>query len=71
MLYFKYLRVERGWSQAELARRTGMHPSSISRIETGHMRPYPSQVNKIAGALDIDADDVMKEVSHDGPPAAN
>ena len=40
-----------GWSQAEPARRTGMHPADISRIESGRLRPYPSQIRKIESAL--------------------
>jgi len=71
VLNFKFRRLLRGWSQAELARRANLHPSTISRIETGYVRPYPVQVEKIAKALQIAKDDVMKEVeTSDGPPAA-
>ena len=67
MFRFKCQRAKKGWSQAELARRTGMHPSTISRIETGQMRPYPSQVKKIASVLGIAEDDVMEEVGGGDP----
>ena len=71
MLHFKYLRlIEKGWSQAELARHASLHPSTISRIETGMQKPYPSELTKIAAALDITEDEVMREVSHDGSSIA-
>ena len=46
-------RNQRGWSRAELARRAGMHPSTVSLIESGRLVPYPSQVEKLADALGI------------------
>jgi ribosome-binding protein aMBF1 (putative translation factor) len=44
-------RKRRGWSQAELARRAEMHPSSMCSIESGRLVPYPAQVEKLAAAL--------------------
>jgi len=44
-------RKRRGWSQSELARRAGMHNSTVSLIEHGRMTPYQSQLDKLAGAL--------------------
>jgi transcriptional regulator with XRE-family HTH domain len=44
-------RKRRGWSQAELARRAWLNPNTISLIETGRLRPYPSQLRKICTAL--------------------
>lgn len=49
-------REARSWSQAELARRAGLHASTISLLESGRLVPYPSQVEKIAAALDLPAD---------------
>lgn len=40
-----------GLSQSELARRTGMHPSTVSLIVRGRMVPYESQLARIASAL--------------------
>ena len=48
------LRQERGWSQAELARQTGMHPSTVSLIERGRILAYPGQILKISKALGIE-----------------
>lgn len=50
----KLLRIERerrGWSQAELARRAGMHPATVSLVERGRLTAYPQQLAKLARAL--------------------
>jgi len=44
-------RVSNGWSRAELARRAGLHPSTVGAIESGRLRPYTAQLAKIALAL--------------------
>ena len=46
-------RKARGWSQAELARRARLHPSDISRFESGRAIPYPIQLQKLAQALGV------------------
>ena len=46
-------RTLRGWTQAELARRAGLHPSTVCQIEKGRFRPYPSQLTKLARALQV------------------
>jgi len=45
-------RVSNGWSRAELARRAGLHPSTVGSIESGRLRAYPGQLAKIARALE-------------------
>lgn len=50
MKRMQQMRLERGWSRAELARRARMDPSDVGRIENGLMRPYPSQAVKLAHA---------------------
>ena len=42
-----------GWSQSELARRSGVHCTTISQIEGDKLKPYPSQLKKLADALDV------------------
>jgi transcriptional regulator with XRE-family HTH domain len=46
-------RSRRGWSRAELARRAGLNASTVGLIESGRLNPYPSQLVKIARALNI------------------
>jgi transcriptional regulator with XRE-family HTH domain len=54
----KYLRKEKGWSQAELAHRVGVAPSSIYNWESGRYEPRASQLRDLAAALDVKMDDI-------------
>jgi transcriptional regulator with XRE-family HTH domain len=52
---------ERRWvTQTELAERTGLTVSTISRLEQGHQRPRISTVRKLAEALDINTEDLVE-----------
>lgn len=46
----------RGWSQAELARRAEMHPTTVCQIENRRTVPYPVQLAKLAAALEWTGD---------------
>lgn len=48
----KLARVQRGLTQAELAKRVGTKQTSISRLESGKVSPSISFLNQIAIALD-------------------
>ena len=50
----KALRVERGWSLAEVSRRTGMPVSSLSKIENDKMDLTPAKLLRISVALETD-----------------
>lgn len=50
---FRELRVQRGLSQAALARRARVHPADVSRWESGHAIPYRGQVRRLARALGV------------------
>ncbi|MGF7238453.1 MAG: helix-turn-helix domain-containing protein [Frankia sp.] len=54
------LRRSKGVSGAELARRTGMSQSTISRIETGQKTPIPEDVELIVAALKEPVDSVRQ-----------
>ncbi len=45
-------RLARNWSQSELARRAGLNSATIGAVERGRLVPYPSQLLKIACALE-------------------
>jgi transcriptional regulator with XRE-family HTH domain len=45
------LRLERGWSQTELARRAGTKQANVSRIESGVANPTVKTLQKLAEAL--------------------
>lgn len=42
---------DQGKTRADVARATGMHPSTVGQIVAGRMKPYPGQAAKIADAL--------------------
>jgi transcriptional regulator with XRE-family HTH domain len=52
-----------GWSQSELARKSGLHSTTISQIENGWLRPYPSQIKKLAKALDVFPIELQQDVA--------
>ena len=55
-------RAARGWSQYELARRSGVSQSAIAKIEGG-TRPRPSGdiLHKLAAALDTTVDALLTD----------
>jgi transcriptional regulator with XRE-family HTH domain len=53
------LRTEKGWLQGELARRTGIRQSRLSRIERGHQAPPVSDLLAIRDALGISLDELV------------
>jgi DNA-binding Xre family transcriptional regulator/quercetin dioxygenase-like cupin family protein len=59
------LRVARGWTLDELARRSGIGASTISRIETGHRRLAIDQLADLARALETTIDDLLGDDSAD------
>ncbi len=54
------LRVARGWSLDQLAARSYLSPSTLSRIETGHRRIALDQLTPIARALGITLDQLVE-----------
>ena len=58
VMNLKELRQKRGWSQAELARRCGLHPSTISHLEGGRLPLYPGWRRRIAEALGVREEEV-------------
>ena len=60
MLRLEAERRKRGWSQAEVARRTGLHPSTISHLEAGDIRPWPSYIKRLARLFDVPRDELTQ-----------
>lgn len=52
----KRLRKEKGWSQAELAEKVGVHLTHINRIETGKYNPSLETVIELAGIFEVPLD---------------
>ena len=59
------LRVDRGWSLDELAARSFVSPSTLSRIETGHRRIALDQLAPIARALGTTLDQLVETADDD------
>lgn len=66
--YLKTARTERGWSAHELSRRTGIHPSTIIRIEDGEFNnPRPEKLAVIAEELGLSLADVYARANYATP----
>jgi len=68
MLAFEKELRSRGWTFAEAARRSGLNQVTVGQIASRRFRPYPSQLAKLAVALDwpVDrAEMLLKEVAGD------
>ena len=54
------LRKAKGWSQGDLAQHTGTHLTHVSRVETGKYTPSLEFVVKVASALGVTVDALLK-----------
>lgn len=48
------LRLDKGWTQAELARQMGTRQANVSRVEAGLANPTTDFLLRLAGALDTE-----------------
>lgn len=64
MTRMKARRLELGLSQQDLANRTGLWVSDISRIETRRLVPYAGQAQRIAEVLGLEPGELQDEVSN-------
>ena len=60
MLHLTVEREARGWTKFELARRARIHPAELGKIESGRLRPYPHQLEKLARALHVATTDASR-----------
>jgi transcriptional regulator with XRE-family HTH domain len=56
----KMAREERGMSQMEVARRSGLHRTYVCEVERGTRKPSLHSVIQIAAALDVPVSDLVK-----------
>ena len=56
-------RLERGWSQAELARETGLSVSEVSRIERGAREVRLTTLLRLVDALGAPPDELLRGLS--------
>lgn len=50
----KQLRLERGWSQQDVADRIGLNKMTVSQYESGQRRPSFNRIEKIADVFQVD-----------------
>ncbi len=68
----RHYRQRMGITQEELARRAGLAPTSIVRLESGEVRaPRLSTLGRLAGALQIPVAELVQYVSDIKPPSAH
>lgn len=58
------LRKERLLTQVELSKMTGVAQDSISALETGKREAHPGTIKKLAKALDVEPQELIKEQEH-------
>tara|TARA_B100000678_G_scaffold291620_1_gene309912 strand:+ start:9340 stop:9549 length:210 start_codon:yes stop_codon:yes gene_type:complete len=56
------LREEKGWSQEELADRSGLHRTYISSVERGIRNPTITVVEQIAAALTFSMSELVANI---------
>jgi transcriptional regulator with XRE-family HTH domain len=66
MKRLKELRTEKGLSQARLAARAELDPSTVNQVESGAREASPSTLRKLADALEISLYELLEE---EGPKA--
>ncbi|MGN9844970.1 helix-turn-helix domain-containing protein [Nonomuraea sp. H19] len=61
------LRVDRGWSLEELASRSGISRSTLSRLERGEISPTAALLNKLCAAYERTMSWLLAEVESEPP----
>jgi len=56
----KRIRVEKGMSQGDIVRALGVSRSFVSNIENGKTNPTLSTISKLAKALGVSSDELLK-----------
>lgn len=56
----KRIRTQKGISQGDIVRSLGMDRAFVSNIENGKTNPTLATITKLAKALDISADELLK-----------
>ncbi len=57
----KLIRIEKGLSQGDIEKRTGLLRSYLSRVENGHTVPSLDTLGRIAAALDVSVGKLLEQ----------
>jgi transcriptional regulator with XRE-family HTH domain len=63
------LRLQRGWTQRELAQRAGTRQANISRLENAQLNPSVDTLQRVADALSVRLTVSLCEPDGQGHPA--
>jgi transcriptional regulator with XRE-family HTH domain len=66
-----HLRLERGWTQKELADRAGTKQANISRLENGLLNPSVDMLQRVAEALGADLTVTLEPAEQPQPVPAS
>ena len=64
MQKLKTLREDQVLSQRELARLAGLAQGTVWRLESGFTEVHPSTIRKLAGALGVEPNELVKKEDH-------
>ena len=56
----KALRIEQALTQEELANKAGVAPNTVARLERNETEPHMSSARKLANALGVEPQQIMK-----------
>ena len=59
-IVLKKARENRQWTQAELAKKVGVHEITISRLERGERQPSMDLLHRLAKALRVKVGELLK-----------
>jgi transcriptional regulator with XRE-family HTH domain len=62
------IRTKRGWNQSELARRANLNRAYISQLEAGRRIPGAVILLKVADALDVTVDELVRDAAPSPTP---
>ncbi len=57
----RYWRKRRALTQGQLANAAGLTLSTITRIERGITRPHPTTIHKLAVALSVSIEEILRD----------
>ena len=58
-------REARGWSQSDLAKKSGLQPAAVSHFETGHRSPSFDNLRKLSDALTVSIDYLLGRIDEE------
>lgn len=64
-----YFRLQKGWSQKQLAARLGTSQSYIARLEAGSIDPQLSTLRRLAAALGIPPSELLDTIAPEASPS--